>query len=84
MLAAGSAYQVWWSYVVDTKKVDQRLNLKYRDNIKRYITRETNWRVGSDETIIPRLECIFGELFLTLKRGAQKLKVKFEDIEKPN
>ena len=38
MLSSDSTYQVWWSYVVDTKKIDQRLNLKYRENIKRYIT----------------------------------------------
>lgn len=43
--------------------------------------KNTTWRIGGDETIRPQLSVIFGELFIFLKRGAQVLRVKFEDIE---
>ena len=82
MLSEDSEYLVWWAVIKESKDVEARMNLKYASHIRRYIARETNWRIGSDETIKPQLECIFGELFLNLKRGAQKLKVKLEDIEK--
>lgn len=82
ILSDDSTFSVWWAIVQDAKGVEARMNLKFKDNIKRYITKETNWRISSDEVIKPQLECIFGELFLNLKRGAQKLRVKLEDIEK--
>ena len=44
--------------------------------------KNTTWRIGGEETIRPQLSVIFGEIFIFLKRGAQELRVKFEEIEK--
>jgi len=82
MLAEDSKYNVYWSIVKDLDAVKKRVDLKYKDNIRRYVLKETTWRIGGDEKIRPQLQVIFGELFVILKRGSQELRVKFEDIEK--
>jgi hypothetical protein len=58
------------------------MDLKYKDNIRRYIMKNTSWRISANEAIRPSLQVIYGELFIILKRGSQTLRVKFEDIEK--
>lgn len=82
MLSEESPYKLYWSVVKDLESVKKRMDLKYKDNIRRYIQNNTNWRIGGEETIRPQLSVIFGELFIFLKRGAQELRVKFEEIEK--
>lgn len=82
MLSEGSAYTLWWAIVKDHKDIESRMNNKYAPNIRRLIRTQTDWRIGSDETIKPKVECIFGELFIILKRGGQVLRVKFEELEK--
>ena len=82
MLEPNSAYKIYWSVVKDMESIKKRMDMKYKDNIRRYIMKNTTWRIGGDETIRPQLSVIFGELFIFLKRGAQELRVKFEEIEK--
>jgi hypothetical protein len=82
MLQPTSTYRLWLAILSNQQKVEMQINHQYKQHIKRFIQTQTNWRVGSDEIMRPQLECIFGELFITLKRGAQKIKVKLEDIEK--
>lgn len=82
MLEPESEYKIYWSVVKDMDSIKKRVDVKYKDNISRYIMKNTTWRIGGDETIRPQLSVIFGELFIFLKRGAQELRVKFEDIEK--
>jgi len=82
MLTEGSAYTLWWAIVKDRKEAETVMNKKYAPNIRRLINIQTDWRVGSDEVIKPKLECIFGELFIILKRGGQILRVKLEELEK--
>lgn len=81
MLLPGSTYAIYWSVVKDGNELKKVLDRKYKDNIRRYITSHTTWRVGADETIRPALQVIFGELYIILKRGAQSIRVKFEIIE---
>ena len=82
MLEADGSYKIYWSVVKDMASIKKRIEVKYKDNIRRYIMKNTNWRIGGDEVIKPQLSVIFGELFVFLKRGAQELRVKFEEIEK--
>ena len=63
-------------------EIKKRVDLKYKSNIKRWITANTEWRIGADEIIKPALQVVFGELFIILKRGSQTRRIKFEDIEK--
>ena len=82
MLAEGSPYRVYWAIVKDIEVIKKRIDLKYKDNIRRYIMQQTTWRISGSETIRPQLQVIFGELFIILKRSSQELRVKFEEIEK--
>jgi tRNA A58 N-methylase Trm61 len=82
MLEPNVQYIIFWSVVKDMERIKKRIDTKYKDNIRRYIKKNTNWRAGGEEEIRPQLSVIFGELFIFLKRGAQELRVKFEEIEK--
>ena len=81
MLAEESKYNIFWSVVKSVKELQQRVNANYKDNMRKYIGRHTNWRIGSDTTIYPSLEVTFGELFIILKYSGQTLRIKFEEIE---
>jgi hypothetical protein len=82
MLGEGSEYIVYWAVVSNLKDLKKNVDLNYTNNIRNYITKNTNWRIGADETVRPVLQVIFGELFIALKRGDQEIRVKFEEIEK--
>lgn len=81
MLDSRSKYIVYWAIVKDLEALKKKISLRYKDNVMRYLTKNTTWRIGGDETIRPQLQIIFGELFVILKRGSQDLRIKFEDIE---
>jgi hypothetical protein len=82
MLEPGSAYQVYWSVVKDAARLERQLTSKFADNMRRYIERNTSWTIGGNERIRPGFEVSFGELFVSLKWGSQRQRVKFEEIEK--
>ena len=82
MMLADSGYRLFWAIVKSIDAVKKRMDLKYRDNIRRYIMKHTTWRIDASEAIRPSLQVIYGELFIILKRGSQTLRLKFEDIEK--
>ena len=82
MLSDGSKYNVFWSVVRSVKELQQRIDAKYKDNMRKYIARHTNWRIDRDTTIYPSVEVTFGELFIVLKHGGQILRIKFEEIER--
>lgn len=82
LLCDDSAYLLWWAVIKDPKDMETRMNLAFAPHIRRLIRTQTDWRVGSDEVIKPKLACIFGELFLILKRGGQVLRVKMDELEK--
>ena len=82
MFHTDSGYRLFWAIVKKVDDVKKRIDLKYKDNIRRYLMKNTTWRIDASEGIRPRLQVIYGELFIILKRGNQTLRVKFEDIEK--
>lgn len=82
MLQPTSVYTVYWAVVQNTEALKRSLDLRFKDNIRKYIQQHTNWRIGSDEVVQPNLQVIYGELFLIIKRGSQRIRVKFEEIEK--
>ena len=82
MLHPDSGYLLFWAIVKSIEAVKQRMDFKYKDHIRRYILKHTTWRIDGSEAIRPNLQVIYGELFITLKKGSQTLRVKFEDIEK--
>jgi len=82
MLCDDSNYKVYWAIVKSLTEVKKRMDLKYKDHMRRYLMKNTTWRMDSSEAIRPTLQVIYGELFIILKRGNQTLRVKFEEIEK--
>lgn len=82
MLQPDSKYRVFTSLVKSIEELQARLNKKYKDNICRYIARNTTWRIGGDKKIIPKMQLIFGELYVHMKYGGQTLRVLLTDIER--
>jgi hypothetical protein len=64
MLEPDAEYKIYWSVVKDMESIKKRIDVKYKDNIRRYIMKNTTWRIGGDEIIRPQLSVIFGELFV--------------------
>ena len=81
MLGADSKYRVFWAIVKSGKELQERINLKYKDNMRKYITMHTNWRIDRNTSIKPSIQVTFGEIFIILKHGSQTLRIKFEEIE---
>lgn len=82
MLQDESGYLLYWAVLQDRERFKRRLDLKYKDNIRRYLLKNTEWRIGADEILRPKVQMIFGELFMILKWGKQELRVKFAEIER--
>jgi hypothetical protein len=82
MLNINSKYCVYWAIVKDAKETMKRLDLKYKDNVRRYIANKTNLRLKPSETLQTSLVVNFGEIYLIIKAGNKPITVNFEDIEK--
>ena len=82
MLLPGSKYKVFWAVVKSKKELKDRIDKRYKESMRRYIEKNTRWRIGSGETIYPDVDVTFGELFITLRYGGQRIRIKFEEIEK--
>ena len=82
MLSENSGYALFWAVVKSPKELEDRVEKRYTDAIRRYILEHTTWRIGRDTGIQSNLQVIFGSLHLVLKYAGQTLRVKFEEIEK--
>ena len=83
MLQENSRFKLYVAIVADMNQVKRRLNLKYTNNIKSFISRRTKWRIEPKTTVYPDLEISFGELFVVLKYGSYKAeRVKLSELEK--
>ncbi len=81
MLAPDSKYVIYSSLIGDPKMVETAMDRLFKQNIKKYIERNTNWRIPRDYTIIPRPELTFGELYIVMKFAGQTARIKLEDLE---
>jgi lipoprotein NlpI len=82
MLSPESNYRVFWTVLEEKETIEKRMNEKYKEQLRKYLNEQTTWKITGDEKIKPQLEVIFGELFITIKRGAHKLRVKLDEIER--
>jgi hypothetical protein len=82
MLNVNSKYCVYWAIVKDAKSIMKTLDLKYKDNVRRYIANKTNLRLKPSETLFTSLVVNFGEIYLVIKAGNKPITVIFGDIEK--
>jgi hypothetical protein len=82
MLSDDSGYLLFWAVIKSSKELEDRVEKKYTDAIRRYVQEHTTWRIGRDAAIRSNLQVIFGSLHLVLKYAGQTLRVKFEEVEK--
>lgn len=83
IISIDSNYQCWWCVVKNVSALKKEIDKNYKDNLRRYILEHTTWSIGASESINPTVQVIFGEIFISIKRGSQVLRVKFEQIENP-
>ena len=81
MLMAGSRYRIYFAVVRSAKELENLVNKKYKDKLKQYVDKQTNWRISHDAIVKPTIQLSFGELYIILKHGSQNIQIKFEDIE---
>jgi len=78
----GEKYIVYWNELKNKEELDKMVDSSYNEQIKKYIKRNSSWRIGADETISTTYDVTFGELFVTFTFNTQQLRIKFEEIEK--
>ena len=81
ILMEGSGYRIFFAVVRDAKELENEINKHYKEKLKQYIDKQTNWKISRDTIVKPSLQLSFGELFIILKHGNQQIRIKFEDIE---
>ncbi len=81
MLLEGSGYQIFFAVVRSAKDLESQINRKYKEKLKQYVEKQTNWRISRDAIVKPTIQLSFGELFIILKHGNQHIRIKFEEIE---
>jgi hypothetical protein len=82
MLMKGSTYRIFFAVVKSTKRLENLINNQYKEKLKRYVEKQTDWRIAHDAVVKPDVELSFGELFIILKHKNQRIRIKFEDIER--
>lgn len=82
LLQPESRFDVYCAFINNAKQVKARADVKFDGNIRRYISKNTTWRIGSDKTIKPQLQLIFGEIFVVIRYGGQQLRIKLADLER--
>ena len=83
MLNPLSVYMLYTSLVEDNEQVQKRLRLRLKQNVRRYINHNTEWRIAGDSTFNISVKSIFGELYLLMRYGRdQERQVKLEEVER--
>jgi hypothetical protein len=81
MLVPGSGYRLYFAVVRSASELENLINRKFKDKLKKYVEKQTNWRISHDSIVKPTIQLSFGELFIILKHGNQLIRIKFEEIE---
>ena len=81
MLMAGSGYRMFFAVVRSAKELENLVNRKYKDKLRKYVDKQTDWRISHDAIVKPMIQLSFGELFVILKHRNQHIRIKFEEIE---
>ena len=81
MLERGSRYRMFFAVVRSAKELENLVNRKYKDKLRQYVDRQTDWHISRDAIVKPTIQLSFGELFVILKHKNQHIRIKFEEIE---
>ena len=82
LLAPASKFIVYAAFIKDNDIVQKSLYDTYHTQMRKYIVQRTDWKIGADKTIFPKLELIFGELFVSFKYAGQTKRIKLDELEK--
>ena len=82
MFEAGSVYRIFFAVVHSARELENLVNRKYKDKLRRYVEQQTDWRISRDAIVRPTIQLSFGELFIILKHRNQHIRIRFEEIEK--
>lgn len=82
ILAPGSPYLVFSKRVRDERAVEQFADRQYAHKQRRYLDRHIDWKISKSAHLRPKLQLIFGELFVVLKYQSQQLRVRLEEIDR--
>ena len=82
MLKPDSGYRMFFAVVRSAKELENLVNRKYKDKLRHYVEKQTDWRISRDAIVKPMIQLSFGELFVILKHKNQHIRIKFEEIEK--
>lgn len=81
-MLAGDKYLLYWCVVKSLDALKLRLKTKYKDQVRRFIEGNTDWRIKGSDSVKTTLELSFGELFIIIRWSNRSLRVKFEDVER--
>ena len=81
MLIAGSGYRMFFAVVRSARELENLVNRKYKDKLRKYVDKQTDWRISHDAIVKPMIQLSFGELFVILKHKNQHIRIRFEEIE---
>lgn len=73
-------FKVYSTYFLPDYK--ERITNGLKDKINKYMFKNTEWKPGKGEVINLDLYMQYGSLYATMSYNTQKIKVKFDDIEK--
>ncbi len=82
MLQPGSVYMLYAAIVRSRAGLEKRLNRVISENLRRFIAKQTRWRISGSKTVSCQYETTFGELFVILSFGSERLRVRLEDVER--
>jgi hypothetical protein len=81
MLRTASGYRIFFAVVRSASILEKHINKHYRQKLKEYVEKQTNWWISHDAVVKPSLQLSFGELFIILQHRNQRIRIKFEEID---
>ena len=81
MLQADSGYRIFFAVVRSASDLEEQINRQYREQLRKFVEKETNWRIATDAVVKTSVQLGFGEIFVILRHGSQRIRIKFADIE---
>lgn len=81
MLHPDSKYLVYSNMIQDDRAVEEFADKYYAAKLKRYVDRNTTWRISGSSSLRPKLQLIFGELFVVVRYQSHQLRVKLNDLQ---
>ncbi|GAB3028107.1 hypothetical protein GCM10027051_36420 [Niabella terrae] len=83
LLSPDSKYLLFWAVVRSAAAFKRQIDRDYKEPMRQYIATHTDWDIRGSTVLRPGVDVSFGELFITLKKGREQIRLKFEELEKP-